>query len=225
MMISDRHFPSLRTIGLFLWLVVYLGGPLFLQGADLRDSESLYVDRLPGMEAPVLSIKKTTAVYASRSLNGHLRNFVAGDSVLLVAYHPDAYLVRHRASGFEGWVASDAVEGITNEFLESARALEKEAKRYQQAIEKEEVIAGMDFDQVVKAIGDPDEKAFRSDADGRVDLWTYIEYRTAYETISYRDPATGQLSLRRMRRKVPDTRLTVEFTSGRVTAVEKATVQ
>ncbi|MEM6822303.1 MAG: hypothetical protein AAF558_10225 [Verrucomicrobiota bacterium] len=192
---------------------------------DLRDPDALYFDGLAGKTLIILEVKKATAVYATRTRNAYLRNFSVGDKVELVAYHPETFLVRESKSSFEGWVPAENLTPPDPEKIEEIQALLEEEKKYSAAIKEKKVISGMIPEHVRKVLGKPDETAFRTDENGRSDVWTYIEYDSVYQNRDYRDPTTGQVFYRRVRVKVPVSEKVVEFTNGRVTAIEKVRIR
>jgi len=213
------------------WVVMALlsGSISWTQAQDnsLRDPEALYLDGLAGTTPVVLKVQSLTPVYATRNLTAHVGNFVANEEVILVAHHPDSYLVRAKAGKLEGWVSPKTVSSPDPAVIKTLRAAIEEESRYQNAIKKKEVIAGMTFDHVLQTLGKPDNKSFREDENGRFDLWSYVTYETVIEQRPYRDPVTGQIFTESVRVKVPSGSLDIEFKGGRVSAVEKkrSTVQ
>lgn len=209
----------------FRWVFLALlsGSLSWAQAQDnsLRDPEALYLDGVSGMAPVVLKVQALTPVYATRNLTAHVGNFVANEEVILVAHHADSYLVRAKTGKLEGWVSPKNVSAPDPAIIKTLRAAVEEELRYQNAIQKKEVISGMTFEHVLKALGKPDNKSFREDENGRFDLWSYIAYDTQIEQRPYRNPLTGQIYMETVRVKVPVGSLDVEFKGGRVSAVEK----
>jgi hypothetical protein len=192
-----------------------------ITAADLRDPEALYLDAVTGVDPIVLKVTSTAALYANRNLSAHTGNLVAGDEVRLIAHHPTAFLVRSTKGRAEGWVRPDLVTPPDPNALKILQTAVEEEARYQSAIGKKEVLAGMTFDHVLAALGKPERKSFREDENGRFDLWSYVEYETQIEQQPYRDIYTQRLLYRSVRVKVPVGSLNIEFKQGRVTAVER----
>lgn len=209
----------------FRWVFLALlsGSLSWAQAQDnsLRDPEALYLDGVSGMAPVVLKVQALTPVYATRNLTAHVGNFVANEEVILVAHHTDSYLIRAKTGKLEGWVSPKNVSAPDPAIIKTLRAAVEEELRYQNAIQKKEVISGMTFEHVLKALGKPDNKSFREDENGRFDLWSYIAYDTQIEQRPYRNPLTGQIYMETVRVKVPVGSLDVEFKGGRVSAVEK----
>jgi len=189
--------------------------------SDLRDTEAVYVDRIEGLEPIILKVQATTPVYASRTLTAHTANLVPGDEVRLIAHHPNAFLVRSQRGRPEGWVRPTLLSNPDPQALKLLLAAVEEENRYQASISKKEVIAGMSFDHVLKALGKPDRKSFREDENGRFDLWSYIEYETRMEQQPYFDTYAQRTLFRYVRVKVPAGSTEIEFKEGRVTAIQR----
>ncbi len=209
-----------------LCAICYLCAPLAAliaseKNTKLRDSEAHYLVDLTQDKPIVLTVLQATAVYADRMRNGHLRNFLAGEQVQLLAYASETFLVKRIKDSSEGWVAASDLTPPEPDQLASALARLEDARLMKEAVREKRVLEGMTTEEVRKVLGKPDESAFRRDANGRSDLWTYIEYKTVYEDHPYADPVTGNIHVNRLRKKVPDQELSVEFTNGRVTAIEK----
>jgi hypothetical protein len=211
----------MSPLRVFFLALIGFSGILQAQSPDLRDPEALYIEGLPGIDAIILKVQGPTPVYATRNLTAHVGNFIAGEEVILIAHHADSYLVRAPKGKLEGWVSPQYISAIDPVLLKEAQAAIEEEKRYQEAIKKKEVIAGMTYDHVLKAIGRPENKSFRQDETGRYDRWSYIEYETIIEQHPYRDAYTGQTLFRSVRVKVPVGSLDIEFTHGRVSALER----
>jgi hypothetical protein len=194
---------------------------LSLAVADLRDPEAVYLDRISDLPPIILKVQTTAPVFASRSLTAHTANLIPGDEVRLLAHHPSAYLVRALRGRTEGWVSPTHLSEPPPESLKLLFAAIEEENRYQTAIQNKEVIAGMTFDHVLKALGKPDRKSFREDEHGRFDLWSYIEYETRTEQQPYYDTYAQRTLIRYIRVKVPVGSTEIEFKEGRVTAVQR----
>jgi hypothetical protein len=211
----------MSPLRVFLLALIGFTGVLQAQSPGLRDPEAFYVEGLPGVDAIILKIEGLTPVYATRNLTAHVGNFIAGEEVILIAHHPDSYLVRARKAKLEGWVSPQTISPIDPLLLKEAQIALEDEKRYQEGIKKREVIAGMTYDHVLKAIGKPENKSFRQDETGRYDRWSYVEYDTIIEQRPYRDVYTGQLLYQSVRVKIPVGSLDIEFTQGRVSALER----
>lgn len=191
------------------------------RGSDLRDPEAIYLDRIEGLAPIILKVQSTAPVYASRSLTAHTANLVPGDEVRLIAHHPKAFLVRSLRGRPEGWVRPNLLSTPDPEALKLLLAAVEEESRYQASITQKEVIAGMSFDHVLKALGKPDRKSFRKDENGRFDLWSYIDYETRLEPQPYYDIYAQRTLVRYVRVKIPTGSMDIEFKEGRVSAVQR----
>ena len=193
-----------------------------LKAADrIQDPEAIYLTSLPSQKPLLLKIQETTGVYATRTFQARLRNFTDGTEVQLIAYSPKSYLVKNPKTKHEGWVKSIHIEKIDPKVLEKLLAEAKEEQTFQEAIKNKEVLAGMTFEHVKKALGKPSEKSFRQDENGRYDQWSYIEYKSTSEVRPIQNPQTGEIFYQSHRVKIPVGSLDIEFKNGRVSAIQK----
>jgi len=193
--------------------------------AAFEDSQAIYLDKIPGLKPIELEVTKVTAVYANRNRNGYFANFTKGEKVQLLAYNEQTSFVKNLKSGKTGWVPVENLSEIDPKQLNSFIAQAEEQKKYQAAIKAKTVLAGMTLEQVRESLGKPDEAAFRTDASGRTDVWSYFEYKSVYREQTYTDRVTGLLTVRRYKEKVPEEETTIEFLNGRVVAIEKKRIQ
>jgi hypothetical protein len=219
----NRH--PFRNALTALLAVALLGLSLQATAADLRDPDAVYLTGIPGLKPIELTVTQTTAVYANRTRGAHLKNFLKGEKVHLVAYDPQTLLVKNVKTQYEGWVPAENLSELDAAELDSAIARAEEDAKYREAMKEKKVLAGMTLNQVKESLGKPDEAAFRTDANGRTDVWSYIEYDTIYQDKIVTDPLSGQRQIRRVRTKIPTAEKTIEFTNGRVTAIEKKLIR
>lgn len=191
------------------------------EAASLKDPAAVYFDDLKGFDPVLLKATTTTPVYASRTLNAHVGNLLAGDEVRLLAHSDSAYLIRATRGKPEGWVRPDALTAVDPSILKTLRQAVEEEARYKEAIRKKDVLPGMTFEHVLASLGQPDKKSFREDENGRFDIWSYVTYDTVVEWRYVRDQYTGRLVQQPVRVKVPVGSLDIEFKSGRVSALEQ----
>jgi len=191
----------------------------------LRDREAVYLVDLPDYQPLILKVEKLSGVYATRSLNGHVRNVIPGEKVELIAYHPDAYFIKEVGTGSDGWVASKDLSSVSQEKLDLLMAQVEEMERIEKAIDENQVIPGMSLEHVERSLGKPTETAFRQDSSGRTDIWKYIEYKRDYETELSRDRLTGRIVRRTIPIQIPVNELSVEFKERLVVGIEKKSLK
>ncbi|MDX6766053.1 MAG: hypothetical protein SFU85_04615 [Candidatus Methylacidiphilales bacterium] len=209
------------NFSVYLGLVTLILSAFPAQGQSMRDPEALYLEGVPGLSPIILKVLGPTPVYATRSLSAHVGNLVEGDEVRLVAHHPESFFVRLQKGKMEGWVDPKFIQPPPSEMIEQARAIVEQESVFQASIKKKEVLPGMTFDHVQKALGKPDTRTFRVDDSGRIDVWSFVDYETVIEQRPYRDPLTGQVFYQSVRVKIPVGSLEVEFKEGHVNAVER----
>lgn len=183
-----------------------------------QDPESFYLR--PDHNITLTAIR-ATAVYGTRSLMPLLKTFPQDTQVRLIAYHPNALLIRDIKSGYEGWVLPDDWTEIDPKLISQIEAEAKEELSFKDAIKNEEVLPGMSFEHVMAALGKPTTKSFRSDEKGRFDIWTYTEFQRVTQYRQIVNPTTGRLESVPYTVKVPVGSMNVEFKSGRVSATER----
>ena len=219
---------DMRRVALLLLLALSPAG-VRCAGNDFgRDPEATYFQDYPDLKPITLKVLKVTAVYADRTRNAVIKNFLPDESVELLAYAPQTLFVKNSRSGYEGWVPAENLSVPPPADLEKLRALVAEDKKITDAIKNKEVIPGMNFAQVQAALGKPNSKTFREDENGRFDKWSYVDYEVQYQTqyqnqpyynaatrSYFNNPVQVQVAI-----KVPVGSINVEFRKGRVTAFE-----
>jgi hypothetical protein len=183
-----------------------------------QDPESLY---LKNTEPLILKTNSATAVYGTKNLVPHLKTFPEGDTVQVIAIHPKAFLIKHTQTGYEGWIEPRSVPELDPQLLEKFKNLAEEEKLFAKAIKDEEVLPGMTFEHVERALGKPHNKTFRTDEKGRFDVWSYVDFLRQTEFRQTIDPSTQRVLNIPVTVKIPIGSLNVEFKNGRVSAVEK----
>jgi hypothetical protein len=206
---------SKKSVG-YLFLLLFCTSSVNAQ-FDL-DPEVFY---LKAEKTQILKAKSATPVYANRQLQPFVKSFIQGEELELMAYHPKALLVKNTRTGYEGWVEPSYVSDVDPQWISRLKAEAEEAKIFDEAIKDEEVLPGMSFEHVQKALGKPTNKTFRSDEKGRLDIWAYVDFERRTEYRQAVDPATRQLVNVAYVVKVQVGSLNVEFKNGRVSALER----
>jgi len=200
---------------------ILMGSVADLEARKLRDPESVYLEDDPEAKPVLLKVTELSGVYATRSLNGHVRNVLPGEKVQLVAYHPDAYFIREPKSKKDGWVRATSFESVDPNMIKEIEENIESQIKMAEAIKNHQVLAGMTFAQVRASLDEPEETAFRVDPKGRIDTWTYIEYERTYTFEWNQDFFTGRLFRQRVAVDRPLRELSVEFQNGVVIAYEQ----
>lgn len=192
-------------------------GSLLLAQFD-PDPEIFYIQ----LGTPLLLKAKTaTPVYGNKSFQPLVKTFHQDEELELVAFHPKALLVKNTRTGYEGWIDPSYVDGLDHKKIEQLKAEVEETKVFAEAVKNEEVLPGMNYEHVQKALGKPTNKTFRTDEKGRLDIWAYIDFERRTEYRQGIDPVTRRLANVPYTVKVPVGSLNVEFKNGRVSAIER----
>jgi hypothetical protein len=217
-MASMHILPPVRVFGLAA-LAFLASSPLFSEEEFGKDPEAFYLSALGEEKKVELAVVETAGLYADRKQAGFLGNAVKGDKVLLVAYHPEACLVK--AGGkTEGWILTRALSPVEPELIDELKAGKQEKKQFQEAIKDKEILPGMTFDDVKKAKGKPDKISFRKDENGQFDKWSYLTYESVTYYRQIRDEQNRLISIP-YRKKIPVGSFDIEFKNGRVAAIEQ----
>jgi hypothetical protein len=201
----------------FCFTALLLGGMSLTAQFD-QDPDVLY---LKADKVLLLKTLQATPVYANRSFQPQVKTFSQDQELQLLAYHPQALLVKNTSTGYEGWVDPALVTQIERARINQWKAEAEEAKAFAEAIKNEEVLPGMSFENVVQSLGKPTQKSFRSDEKGRRDLWSYVDFERRTEYRQSFDPLSGRVITIPYVVKVAVGSLDVEFHNGRVSAVER----
>jgi len=188
---------------------------------SLKDPDVLY---FPGkaQALPAVRLVKLTPLFTEKDLRSLLRNLNAGTSVRVIGWHQQGWLIQSidSANHWEGWVASDAIQGIGEKELKEYRDKNESIKEFQRAVQEKNIIPGMTEEDVRKALGKPKKTSFRVDEKGKTQTWSYPRYEEVPEVRSVID-AYGRLVQITTMVRVARGETTVEFKEGKVVAYEE----
>jgi hypothetical protein len=213
---------QIRRLALGLSLAASALFPPPLSGEEEfgRDPEAFYLSVLGDAKKIELTVLETAGLYADRKQAGFLGNAIKGDKVLLVAYHPEAMLVKETSGKTAGWILAKALSPVEQALIDELKAGKQEKKQFAEAIKEKEVLPGMTFDDVKKALGKPDKVSFRKDENGQFDKWSYLTYESITYYRQIRDDQNRLINVP-YRKKIPVGSFDVEFKNGRVSAIEQ----
>lgn len=124
--------------------------------------------------------------------------------------------------GVAGWVPMSSLTPLRPEFVESVKRNAARKAEVDALIAKGEAALNMTQDEVTAALGKPQKKTSKLDANGRQDVWEFIRYtRVPQETPGF-DPVTGRHVTTVIYVKVPSGKLTVTFEKNLVSSLEQS---
>lgn len=177
-------------------------------------------------QAITLKTISPSLVYSSSKGGRSRGNLKEGANVELISFTEKAYFVRGKKSngeGISGWVAPATLTSNDPKFVEKLKNAHTRQLLVRQLTEKGEVALGMTTAETQKILGKPTKTTSRQDANGRTEVWEYIETEEISHFVTERDPFTGGI-YRRLSHvsTVEKSKSTVEFTGGFVTALENS---
>lgn len=188
----------------------------------LQQPGVLYLgDNLP--QPIFIKLDKPVRAYFDRDFSSIAGTYSQGTELRLVGVAGTGYLVTgpHRGSPLQAWVKIADVPTVDPAILREAEAHKRKQDEIDAAIADKRVVEGMNFDQVRKSLGRPDEASFREEVGkGRIDTWNYITYELVPRTV-YVPSAYGGYIIQTVYDKIPNGELAVEFLGGGVVAIEE----
>ncbi len=183
-------------------------GVIYLADFDLKPI------RLRVLAPAPTSFESTGARYA-----GTLRE---GQEVELQAVGDSLFRVRGRAQQGQilAWVSPEYLAPLPEDFLESLRNSDERRRDVEGLIARNEVALGMVPEEVERAIGRPNKRSKKTNAEKTEQVWEYIRYQSVPHQTTYigRDgfPAIATTWV-----KTPVGSLTITFSDGTVTAINE----
>ena len=190
----------------------------------LREDGVLYLeDDIPQKVTAV--IKATTTLYMRRDFQTALAVLYSGQTVEVVGFSPDGYLLKGTARNntVVGWIRpEDLPTGFDSSVFALAKKTEARRAAVTVAITNKTVIEGMTPEEVKQAVGPPTQTSSRTDAHGSSLAWIFTTYREEPQ-YSYAFDTFGRPVLQTYYVKIPIGRLIVNFTGGVVSSTEQNT--
>lgn len=190
-----------------------------------KEKGAIYLkDILEEDQKITFKVLRSTTVYSNKDATGALGTLDGNQNAELIAFSPFALRVRGKGTnGFiVGWVNPRDLEAPSPDVLEN---LKKTAERREQVVKliaAKEVALGMTTGEVSESWGTPTKQESRVTADGRADVWEFIEYEIVPRYEMVRDPYNGQVYRRLVaHEKIEKGKSTVEFKEGIVTGVSE----
>jgi hypothetical protein len=185
-----------------------------------RERGAVYVEDFTS-ERLRLRLRQPAPAYADLSGRRSLGQLVAGQSVELIAFNEKACRVRGRAAHdtIVGWVGLTFLEASDPEFFNRLQQASTRQKEVEKLIARKEVAIGMTPDEVVRAMGRPDEETKNVDPQGITSRFSYVTFDRIPQRNVVRD-RYGRLTQTITYIKVETGRFTVNFDNNIVSSLE-----
>jgi len=207
-------------------LILSLGIALFGAHASagtalLREPGAAYIEDL-AIKPVKLTVIGEATVYSQIANGRYLGVLRPGSAADLVAIADGVLRVRGTAQqgGVVGWVNIASLTPLKADFVQSVRQNAKRKAEVDALISKGEVALNMTQEEVASALGKPQKKSFKLDAQGQQGVWEFIRYARVPQETTGRDPL-GRLVVTTVFIKVPAGKLSVSFENSLVSALEQ----
>ena len=185
-----------------------------------RERGAVYVEDFTD-DTVQLNLPAAAPAFADSAARRRLGQLLGGQKVDLIAFTEKACRVRGRAAHdtIVGWVGLKHLTSDDPELfdrLKQAAARQTEVEKY---IARKEVAIGMTPDEVVRALGKPDEETSNVRQESSSGSFSYVTYDRIPQRTLARD-RYGRLVQTITYIKVETGRLTVEFENGTVASLQ-----
>jgi len=168
-----------------------------------------------------LQLRQPAPAYADLAARRLLGQFLGNQSVDLIAFTDKACRVRGRAAHdtIVAWVGLAYLEPRNPELFNQLRQAAARQAEVDKLIARKEVAIGMTPEEVVRALGRPDEETDNIRQDGATSSFSYVTYDRVPQRNLIRD-RYGRLVQTLTYIKVETGRLTVNFENGTVSGLQ-----
>jgi hypothetical protein len=162
-------------------------------------------------------------VYSRRDFGTQLGLFLPGQKIEIVGMSPEGYLVKgdYRNNAVTGWIMPAGLPpGLDPKLIEKAKKNQARHDKVAKAIKAKKVLRGMTPDEVMAALGKPEQTSSHTDDSGQSLSWTFTTYASQWQTAPVSD-YYGRTTLRTYLAKVPVGQMIITFAGGVVTSIEE----
>lgn len=217
---SPRRSTRLSLCALILLTALPAAAQLPRPSSLSRERGAVYVEDFTD-DAVKLTLPQAAPAFADSSARRSLGQLLGGQKVDLIAFTEKACRVRGRAAHdtIVGWVGLKHLKSDDPDLFErlkQAAARQAEVEKY---IARKEVAIGMTPDEVVRALGRPDEETTNVRQESSTGSFSYVTYDRIPQRNLARD-RYGRLVQTITYIKVETGRLTVEFENGTVASLQ-----
>ncbi len=186
-----------------------------------REAGAIYLEDLAIKPVKLAVIGE--APVQSQMVNGNFLGVLRkGTPAEVIAISEAGVRVRGTAQqgGVVGWVPAASLTPMRAAFIESVKKNAQRKAEVDALIAKGEVALNMTHEEVSAALGKPQKKSSKLDANGRQEVWDFIRYaRVPQETVG-RD-VQGRLVTNIVYVKVPAGKLSVTFENNLVSSLDQ----
>lgn len=216
---TTRRSTHLRLCALLLALTALPAPAQSARPSSLaRERGAIYVEDFTD-EAVTLSLPEPAPAFADTAARRRLGLLLGGQKVDLIAFTEKACRVRGRAAHdtIVGWVGIKFLKADDPNLFDRLKEAAARQAEVDKLIARKEVAIGMTPDEVVRALGRPDEETSHVNPDGTTSSFSYVTYDRIPQRNLVRD-RYGRLVQTITYIKVETGRLTVEFANGAVSS-------
>jgi hypothetical protein len=185
-----------------------------------RERGAVYVEDFT--DQPVkLTLPEAAPAFADLSARRRLGQLLGGQKVELIAFSDKACRVRGRAAHdtIVGWVGLKNLKADDPELFDRLKEAAARRAEVEKLIARKEAAIGMTPDEVIRALGRPDEETSNVRQEGSTGSFSYVTYDRIPQRTLVRD-RYGRLVQTITYIKVETGRLTVEFDNGSVASLQ-----
>lgn len=217
---------AMRIFPLFLGLLLVQSAVASPPGYNgPKERGAIYLrDVLEETESVKVKVLRATPVYSTKDATGVLGTLFANQEADLEGISNFSLRVRGKGTNghIVGWVNPRDLEAPDPELIPTLRKMAERREQVVKLIAAKQVGLGMTGPEVAESWGEPTKQESRVTAEGRIDVWEYIDYELIPRYDFYRDPSTGA-TYRRFshNEKIEKGKNTVELKDGVVTAISE----
>ena len=185
-----------------------------------RERGAVYVEDFTD-ESVKLTLQQAAIAYGDAGARRPLGQMAGGQKVELIAFTDKACRVRGRAAHdtIVGWVGLKFLKADDPQLFDRLKQAAARQADVEKFIARKEVAIGMTPDEVVRALGKPDEETTNVRQEGSSGSFSYVTYDRIPQRNLVRD-RYGRLVQTVTYIKVETGRLTVEFENGTVASLQ-----
>lgn len=219
---NSRRSTRLRLCALPLLLAAMLPALAQQQRASslTRERGAVYVEDFTD-DTVKLTLVQPASAFADPAARRPLGQLLGGQKVDLIAFTEKACRVRGRAAHdtIVGWVGIKFLKADDPQFFDKLKQAAARQADVEKFIARKEVAIGMTPDEVIRALGKPDEETTNVRQEGSTGSFSYVTYDRIPQRNVGRD-RYGRLVQTVTYIKVETGRLTVDFENGTVAGLQ-----
>jgi len=161
-----------------LFVAVLVGlSPALAQEDIFREGDAAYLEDITGKTHYVF-LPEATPIFNEADLTRYLGTLRAGQRLELQAVGDEILRVKGKAQQgkVSGWIQRASVQNLGEEFAEQVQTAYDRFITVRDLIANKQVAIGMTKEEVALSLGKPTNTRSRVDAQGRSDVWEFVQY-------------------------------------------------